>query len=54
MSGKTARKIRKALKLDLKEANSIQKRTYKTFKKHYILMPAKYKAAMIETLKYKS
>jgi|11BtaG_2_1085332.scaffolds.fasta_scaffold00035_35 hypothetical protein len=54
MSGKTAKKIRKALKYDAKNANPIQKRTYNTFKKHYTRMPAPYKAAMINQLSYKS
>lgn len=54
MSGKTAKKIRKALKYDVKNANPIQKRTYNTFKKYYTRMPSAYKAQMIEQLSYKS
>lgn len=53
MSGKTAKKIRKALNYDFETANSIQHKTYQAFKKHYTRMPAKYKAAMIEKLSYK-
>jgi DNA-binding transcriptional regulator YiaG len=53
MNGRTAKKIRKALMYDKENANAIQRKTYRTFKKYYTRMAAPYKNRMIEQLRYK-
>jgi len=53
MSGKKAKEIRRVLQYDKNNCNSIQRRTYNVFKRHYTSTPSNYKARLIETLKNK-
>lgn len=51
MNGRTAKKIRAALRYDKANANPIQRKTYQTFKKYYNRMPSAFKNKLIEKFK---